>query len=247
MRQQVSVIPRFQFQNHRFGGLGKTLGITCEDLALHYPRLYHMAEAGTWPSIKEHGLLSTAALLDLYGVYGEERRGIESCRRSDSVTLRHNDYRPTVIRDQKPLSETALRRCLKGMTPTQWYRFLNSKVFFWLTAERVTRLLSARTYRSREHTVLTIDTARLLRRHERDVTLSPINSGATVYNPQPRGTETFQTLADYPFDVWRKKRGAARNAIAELAVTREVRDISEMVIRVERRRKSRILEVIYEH
>jgi hypothetical protein len=206
-----------------------------------------MAEAATWPSIRQHGLLSTSALLDLYGVGGEDRRRIESCRRSESVTIRHVDFGPAVIRDQKPMSEGALQKCLKEMTPTEWYRLLNSKVFFWLTAERVTRLLSARAYRSREHTVLTIDTARLLNRHQAEVTLSPINSGSTVYNPQPRGPETFQLLADYPFDAWRKKRGAAANAIAELAVTYEVKDISEMVVRVERRRESRVLEVIYEH
>jgi hypothetical protein len=204
-----------------------------------------MAEAGTWPSIQQRGLLSTSALLDLYGVEGEDRRRIESCLRKKSVTIPHDIYGPAVIRDQKPMSESALKKCLKGMTPTQWYRLLNSKVFFWLTAERVTRLLSARAYRDREHTVLTIDTAMLLERHEAEVTLSPINSGSTVYNPQPRGADTFQTLTNYPFDVWRKKRGR-KNAIAELAVAHEVRDISEMVVRVERRKKSRVLEVIYE-
>jgi uncharacterized protein DUF7002 len=143
------------------------------------------------------------------------------------------------------MSESALRRCLKRMTPTEWYRVLNGKVFFWLTAERVTRLLSARAYRNREHTVLTIDTAKLLNRHQAAVTLSPINSGSTVYVPQPRGPETFQTLSNYPFDAWRKKRGAT-NAVAELAVTYAVTDIREMVVRVERRRKSRVLELIYE-
>ena len=206
-----------------------------------------MAEAGTWPSIRERGLLSTSALLDLYGIAGEERRLIESCRRPESVTIRHDDYGPAVIRDQKPMSESALlNKCLKGMTPTEWYRVLNGRVFFWLTAERVTRLLSARAYRNREHTVLTINTASLLESHHEEVTLSPINSGSTVYNPQPRGTDTFQSLANYPFEAWRKKRGAATKAIAELAVTYEVGDIRESVIRVERRRESRVLEVIYE-
>jgi len=132
------------------------------------------------------------------------------------------------------------------MTPTEWYRVLNGKVFFWLTLERVTRLLSARAYRNREHTVLTIDTAKLLDRHHADVTLSPINSGSTVYKPQPRDAEMFGTLADYPFDEWLKKRGRAVNAVAELAVSYEVRNISEMVVRVERRKESRVLEVIYE-
>ena len=37
------------------------------------PTLYHMAECGSWPSIRRHGLLSTSALLDLYGVQGAER------------------------------------------------------------------------------------------------------------------------------------------------------------------------------
>jgi hypothetical protein len=221
------------------------LSISSEDLIAFHPRLYHMAEAGTWPSIRERGLLSTSALLDLYGIEGEERRQIESCRRPECVTIEHDIYEPAIIRDQKPMSEKALRKCLKGMTPPQWYRLLNSKVFFWLTAERVARLLSARAYRDREHTVLTIDTARLLQNHEEEVTLSPINSGSTVYNPQPRGANTFQTLANYPFEAWRKKRGRT-TAIAELAVTHEVRNISEMVVRVERRKKTRVLEVIHE-
>jgi hypothetical protein len=42
-----------------------------------------MAEVGTWLSIRERGLLSTSALLDLYGIEGEERRRIESCNRPD--------------------------------------------------------------------------------------------------------------------------------------------------------------------
>jgi hypothetical protein len=204
-----------------------------------------MAEAGTWPSIRERGLLSTSALLDLYGIGGKARTQIESCRRPECVTIEHHIYGPAVIRDQKPMSEKALRKCLKGMTPTQWYRLLNSKVFFWLTAERIARLLSARAYRDREHTVLTVDTAILLQNHEADVTLSPINSGSTVYNPQPRGANTFLSLANYPFETWRRKRGRT-TAIAELAVTRDVADISKMVVRVERRKKTRVLEVIYE-
>lgn len=205
-----------------------------------------MAERGTWQSISEHGLLSTTALLDMYGIDGEERRLIEGCRRPEAVTIRRAGYDPAVVRDQKPMSENALRKCLKGMTPSEWYRLLNGKVFFWLTSERVTRLLSARAYRGREHTVLTVDTAKLLREHESEVTLSPINSGSTVYKPQPRDATTFQALADYPFEAWRRKRGTATAAIAELAVRHAVPTINEMVIRVERRRESRILEVIYE-
>jgi hypothetical protein len=222
------------------------MGISADELVNHFPRLYHMAELGTWPSIKAHGLLSTSALLDLYGVNGEERRRIESRRRPESVTMRHDRYGPAVIRDQKPISDSALQKCLTGMTPTEWYRLLNTKVFFWLTPERVLGLLSARAYRDREHTVLTVDTQELLRLHQKKVVLSPINSGSTVYNPQPRGADTFQRLGTYPFEGWRQKRGSAKKAIAELAVDYHVSDIEALVLRVERRKRSRVLEVVYE-
>src|SRR5262249_24826907 len=160
-------------------------------------------------AIKAHGLLSTTALLDLYGVDGEARRQIESRHRPQSVTIRHGMFGTAVIRDQKPMSYGALRKCLDGLEPEEWHRLLNSKVFFWLTPERVETLLCARAYRDREHTVLTVDTARLATQHLEAIALSPINSGSTVYNPQPRGRETFNGLRDYPFDVWRKKRGSA--------------------------------------
>lgn len=222
------------------------VGIPVADLVRQFPRLYHMAELGTWPAIKAHGLLSTTALLDLYGIDGEARRQIEGCHRPESVTIRHAKFGTAVIRDQKPMSDGALRKCLNGLKPEEWYRLLNSKVFFWLTPERVEGLLCARAYRDREHTVLTVDTAQLLHRHRDAVTLSPINSGSTVYNPQPRGPETFRAIYDYPFDEWKKKRRSATKAIAELAVHRHVLDIREMVVRVERRKKSKVLELIYE-
>jgi hypothetical protein len=47
--------------------------VTEEELVSIYPRLWHMAEDGSWPSIADNGLLSTSALLDLYGVSGKSR------------------------------------------------------------------------------------------------------------------------------------------------------------------------------
>ena len=222
------------------------MAITREDLIKYFPRLYHMAEKGTWPSIKKRGLLSTAALLDLYGIKGKEREMIESLRRPDSVRIKHEEYGTTVIRDNKPISDKALDKCLTGMTKEAWYRLLNGKVFFWLSADRVSGLLSARAYREKEHVVLTVDTAKLLAKYEAETTLSPINSGSTVYNPQPRDGTTFASLANYPFNEWEKKRRSPTKAIAELAVNYEVKDIDKMILRVERRRKTKILEVLYE-
>jgi hypothetical protein len=204
-----------------------------------------MAEAGAWPSIRTHGLRSTAALLDLFQIDEERRIRLESRRRPRSEEVGHPELGVATIRDQGPMSDGALRKCLRGMTPRQWYELLNRKVFFWVTPERVKGLLQARRYRSETHTVITVDTASLLERYINEITLSPINSGSTLYNPQPRGRRTFSALSDYPFSDRKKKRGI-KNAVAELAVDYGVFDILEHVLRVEHRRGARITEVLYE-
>ena len=50
------------------------MGITHEEFVRRYPRLYHMAQVGSWPSIERNGLLSTSALLDLFQIKGEARK-----------------------------------------------------------------------------------------------------------------------------------------------------------------------------
>jgi len=62
-----------------------------------------MAEAGSWPSIRRHGLLSTSALLDLFEVTGVERVRLESQRRPETVKIEHPEHGEALIRDQKPL------------------------------------------------------------------------------------------------------------------------------------------------
>ena len=207
------------------------MGVSREALAMHYPRLYHMAEAGSWPGIMRHGLLSTSALLDLFEVRGPDRNTIESTHRPESLTITHPLHGTAVIRDQKPMSDKALRRALRGsLSPADWYRILNRMVFFWLTEKRLKRLLEAIEYRDKRQTVLTIDTARLLERHGHRVRLSPMNSGNTRPYPHPRGRDTFLPLSEYPFES-RRKRG--REPAVELTVEYSVPDIRDFVLHVE--------------
>lgn len=205
------------------------------DLARHYPRLYHMAEAGSWDSIELHGLLSTGALLDLFEVDDAKRATILRQRRPVSVPLAHDMHGAAVVRDQIPLREGPLRSCLTDMSLEEWLELLNSRVFFWLDEPHLETLLGAGAYRERAHDVIHVDTAALVGRHVEEIRLSPINSGATLYNPRPRGSGTFMTVAHYPFEDRRKARGVA-NAIVELAVEGGVRDIRDVATRVERRR-----------
>lgn len=220
------------------------MGITFEQLFTTYPRLYHVAAADSWPSISKYGLLSTSRLLDLYGISGKERERIESCHRPESVVISNPQHGMAVIRDQKPMHETVLRKCLVGCTPRQWYQLLNSKVFFWLTEKRVTALLAARAHRKLAHVVIIADAEALLRKHGPAALLSPINSGSTIRRAAKRGIASFQRPDLYPYETRRKLRGT-EHAIVELAIKHSIPDVREFVLRVERRQGSQVLKVLY--
>ncbi|MDH2399205.1 hypothetical protein ABIB85_007488 [Bradyrhizobium sp. JR1.5] len=203
-----------------------------EDLLRHYPRLWHMAEDGSWDSIRKHGLLSTSSLLDLYGYTGKARRELEAARRPESVLIASDGLPHAIVRDQKPMTASALEKCLTdGTTPAEWFKTLNSRVFFWLSKEKLRGLLDARAYRDRPQTVLTLDTASLVGANRERVRLSPINSGATIYNPAPRGLDTFLPISDFPFEKRRKTR-TLQNTIVELTVLGGVSDIRDHAIAV---------------
>src|SRR5215210_3694491 len=207
-----------------------------QTVADRYPVLFHMAESGSWESIRERGLLSTSALLDLFEVEGELRLAIESARRPEMVKLEHPKHGKALVRDNKPMQEKALERCLHGMTPREWYEHLNRRVFFWAEWKRLLKLLGARAYRDRPHLVLEVDTAELLRRHADRVTLSPINSGATfAMNPAPRGPDTFHRIADHQDD----------RPVVELAVDHAVPDIEDLVLSVSRWHGAEELEEVW--
>jgi hypothetical protein len=212
------------------------------------PTLYHMAERGSWPSIRRHGLLSTSALLDLYEIQGPRREAIEGRRRPEGVPVEHPALGPAMIRDQKPMDDAGLRMCLlDGLSPEDWYRCLNGRVFFWLTRERLLRLLNARPYREVEHDVLELDTAALVAAYRTAIRLSPINSGATKPFPSTaskRGRDTFLTIAGYPYARWRAQGRKAGERVVELTVDHAVPDAARFVRRVTAMRGGEVIGVI---
>lgn len=210
-----------------------------------YPKLYHMADKDAWPSIEKHGLLSTTALLDLYEISGKARQALELAHRPESVVIRHPKHGEAVIRDQKPMDDKGLKRCLRDASPTEWYQILNGKSFFWLQEHRLQRLLQARAYREESHCILTVDTRMLIEKHRERINLSPINSGCTKPMPHPRGKDCFLSLQEYPFDYWVKKRGKNGDSAVELTVEYAVPDISRLVTRVEIRKAGKVEKVIF--
>ena len=208
------------------------MGVSISELATTYPRLYHITSEGSWPSIQQYGLLSTEALLDLFGVDGEFRTSVLAARRPDCVPITNPQYGRAIIRDQKPLIESRLRTVLQdGMTPREWYELLNRKTFFWVAESRFETLRNARAYEGLRQTLLIVDCAKLLARHADQVTLCPMNSGASRPMAFPRGRRTFLPIAEYPFEESRRKRGR-KGAVVELTVEYSVPDIRDLVISV---------------
>ncbi len=168
-----------------------------------------MAEAGSWPSIERHGLLSTSALLDLFGVQGAKREALELAHRPDSVSITHLEHGSAVVRDQKPMSDKGLQSALKdGLTPREWYGILNARVFFWLTEARLQRLLNAKPYRGKRQTVLTLDTAKLLDRHGDRVQLSPSTAATPNRSPTLADVTRFYRSPSIP-STYGRRRGIA--------------------------------------
>lgn len=209
----------------------------------NHPRMYHMAERGSWPSIKKHGLLSTTALLDLYKINGEEREAIEALHRPAMTYIEHPKIGNAAIRDQIPMPDGRLERALEGtgITASEWYQFLNKKVFFWATKERLDTLLGSRSYRNKEHDVLVVDTKSFLTAHQERVELCHMNSGNTFPIPHARDYGVFKPLNEYARVLAGRIK---KKAVAEIVVDYSVPDIAKHTESVIVRKAGRTLAKI---
>lgn len=204
--------------------------MTPEELADLHPRLFHVTEPGAWPTIKNHGLMSTATILDLFEVGDPLRSEVAYNCRPKQVPLSHSDHGQIVINDNKPMNEKALTKCLDdGLTPKDWLAILNSRVFFWSTEEGLSRLLGAKMNQGRERLVLILDTFRLARAYADQIEICPINSGSTIRKPARRGLTTFTPLKAKPYREWQKQRGQ-RDKILEVTVLGQVPDAEAFII-----------------
>jgi hypothetical protein len=214
-------------------------------LAKLHPTLYHMAEDGTWPSIRQRGLLSTQAIVDLYQPDADVRERILSTVRRDKIKLTSATLGEMTIRDQRPAK--FLEDCMNdGVSPQDYLDALNGRVFFWLRLSRLNRLLNARLYRDSRHTVLHVDTARLVSMYPDQVQLAPYNTGSMHVPTAPRrGPDVFTDLADYPYEQWLAKRGRSGEPVVELTIGYAVSDITKFVTKVETWAGGKPVAVLY--
>jgi hypothetical protein len=192
-----------------------------------------MAEDGTWQSIRRRGLLSTQAIVDLYQPDADVREQILSTVRRDKIKLTNAALGEMTIRDQGPAK--FLKDCMNdGVSPQDYLNALNGRVFFWLRLARLIRLLNARLYRDSRHTVLHVDTARLVSAYPGRVQLAPYNTGSMHVPTAPtRGPDVFTDLADYPYEQWLAQRGPSGEPVVELTISYAIPDIARFVTKAE--------------
>lgn len=182
-------------------------------LSQRRPFLYHLTSQVNLPSIiRSRELLSATALLeraDDPSALAHLRR-----RRPEHVTI-EIEGREVKIRDQRPISEKALEKCLEGgLQPADYYELLNNRVFLWPTLERLGRHYDR--YESEEPVVLRLSTREILALNP-NAEFSRLNSGATRANSHlggiapRRGLKTFQTAEDCNYGI---------SAIAEITIPR---------------------------
>jgi hypothetical protein len=197
------------------------------------PFVYHLAERENWPSIQRDGLFSTRVLLDRTGIDGSMRAVLEREHRPQRTILSNG----LIIRDQKPMPPAALERCLVGLTVTEWYELLNSKVFFWFDIERLNR--QRRACGSFAQVVLKIATHRLLDRYAPHTAVTPINTGNARRKPALRGAATFVPYGTWVKTSWLSEAQALgirsrrpSHFPVELTVTDSVSEVMDFVVSV---------------
>ena len=130
------------------------------------------------------------------------------------------------------------------LTVPEWLHEVNSKVFFWVSEDRLAGLLNS--YGDRHHDVLVLDTRALLATHGDQVLLTTMNTGAVSRFPScpRRGRDSFMTVADFPYGE-RCTTDSRRTRVVEVAVDGGVRDVADLVLRVERRRCGGLGKVVW--
>lgn len=198
------------------------------DLIEYYPRLYHVTATRNWGLIRQHGVLPTTALIDLFEVDPELRERLARQRRPKSVRLKHPTHGTAIIRDNIPLNEPKLKRCLKDdLEPADWYATLNRRVFFWATRERLGSFLKS--YSESDQLVIVVPTELLIKNYRDRIELSTINSGTTRSVHCTRGLSTFVALSDFDFDAERRRLHRSREkVVAEVTVIGAVERLTEI-------------------
>jgi len=182
--------------------------------------VFHVADASSWPSIQQLGLLTTASLL---------RRWEEDPAVADTLLTRvrrhphemeHPDCGTAWIRDQARMTEAALEGALDdGLSVSDWCLLLNSQVYFFPSRTAAQTLLKA--YAPRPQVMVALRTTSLVREYGDLFRLAGMNAGSTSRVPKRRGRGTFSSVSGY---------AGTSSTIKEVAVRADILDLPEHLL-----------------
>lgn len=210
--------------------------MTPAELARIHPRLFHVTLSEAWDQIRRWGLWSAVELVR--HLPPEEQRRLIAARRTARVPVDHPRFGRVWLSDNAPIHLGRLAQCLDDeLTPADWLRMLNARVFFWRGRVRAEKLAHAASNRGHRMAILQFDTARLVAAHLPRVEITPINTGNTARKNVRRGLGTFTPIAGLRYIDWQRARPTSvtvgLDRIAEIAVRDGVPDIAEYFLECE--------------
>ena len=238
-----------------------------DKLIAEHPVLYHLTWRGAWPSIMEHGLLSTNALLDRGDKSLDKEDGTGYHRRSECVSVESKKSGSVplkaTIRDQKTVDDTRLSNYLEptGMSMEDWYRRQNARVFFFMTKEspkggKERGLVAlAQKYERNDmmQDMIVVCTKSLINAHYHKIDLSHYNSGYNLNDQRfpenaTRGRRhdfLFLRIENYPYRRKDNKDKVHYHKVKELTVVGGVPDIRDHVIKIVEMNDGKEGKVVY--
>lgn len=167
----------------------------------YFPYLYHLtSEENAANIIRDKKLLSANSLIDMSDNVADK----------DIKTHKRFVHQPIIIkekkiflRDQRPISEKALAKCLTDNWKVEDFLFhLNNRVFMWPTIGRLERHFNR--YKDEGPVIFRFSTEQMIEANPH-VKFCRLNSGATRPNSYlggiapPRGKDTFLSAEDFNF------------------------------------------------
>jgi hypothetical protein len=167
------------------------------------PYLYHLtSETNAKSIIARKKLFSANHLIELSKSEADHVVKRQKRHQHYKLTIEGEEY---LLRDQRPISEKALSKCLTdGWSVGDFLFHLNNRVFMWPTLDRLLKHFNR--YEQEQPVIFRFSTESILHANPH-VKFSRLNSGATRANSHlggkapERGPNTFLSADHFPFSV----------------------------------------------
>lgn len=174
-----------------------------EKFVQHTPYLYHLtSEQNAKRIVKEGKLYSANTLIDMTN--NRSDKDIKRRKRFSHQALIINGEE-VLLRDQRPISEKALAKCLTdNWVVADFLYHLNDRVFMWPTIDRLTRHYNR--YENEKPVIFRFSTKDILEANPH-AKFARLNTGATRANSYlggkapERGKDTFLNAKNYQLPV----------------------------------------------